>query len=193
MIPLRLTSKVFVLLFYQMSHVVDCSLHYFWTNSPLKSASSSVVRQPLHFCQWYFHFESSLTSHLDTNWCFPIQRQFQQRLTYMCFCEPHHTFRSCVTVIHTTTWKDILHTAGRCYVCLQKNNLSKDCHSSFNCRTRQGRHHFTICHCQKPHQEKNRHGTPPPNSVLAPTPTSTMYACAQTPPHITSDGKDVTI
>lgn len=81
MIPLRLTSKVFVLLFYQMSHVVDCSLHYFWTNSPLKSASSSVVRQPLHFCQWYFHFESSLTSHLDTNWCFPIQRQFQQRLT----------------------------------------------------------------------------------------------------------------
>ena len=41
--------------------------------------------------------------------------------------------------------REILRKAGRCYVCLRRYHISRDCRSSATCSKCHGRHHVTIC------------------------------------------------
>ena len=52
------------------------------------------------------------------------------------YCGQGHTSTSCTTVTDVADRKDVLRTCktGRCYVCLLKNHLSRDCLSSSICR-----------------------------------------------------------
>ena len=72
------------------------------------------------------------------------------------YCGQRHTSNSCTTITEVGARKDVLRKAGRCYVCLRKNHLSKECRSNQNCRLCRGRHHVTICHRQGASQEGHR-------------------------------------
>ena len=62
------------------------------------------------------------------------------------YCNQKHPSASCSQVVDVPFRKEILQWAGRCYVCLKRHHLSKDCHSSIHCEGCRGRHHVTICH-----------------------------------------------
>ena len=62
------------------------------------------------------------------------------------FCDRKHQSVSCTQVIDVSARKEILRRAGRCYICLKKHHLSKDCRSNMRCGDCRGRHHITICH-----------------------------------------------
>jgi len=61
------------------------------------------------------------------------------------YCGQGHQSASCDTIADVTARREVLRKAGRCYICLRKNHLSRDCHSSFSCRKCRGRHHTSIC------------------------------------------------
>ena len=39
----------------------------------------------------------------------------------------------------------MLHKAGRCYICLRRHHVSRDCRSTMRCSECKGRHHISIC------------------------------------------------
>ena len=61
------------------------------------------------------------------------------------YCHGSHTSNSCQTVSNVTVRKDILRKGGRCFLCLKKNHLCRDCNSKTQCFKCRGRHHISIC------------------------------------------------
>ena len=61
------------------------------------------------------------------------------------YCNGEHYSASCETVDDSNKRKDILRKAGRCFVCLKTNHMSKNCVSPRNCRHCNNRHHQSIC------------------------------------------------
>ena len=61
------------------------------------------------------------------------------------FCRQPHPSHSCQTVTDVIERKRILKTSGRCYVCLRKYHMSRDCRSNSRCTKCNGRHHVSIC------------------------------------------------
>ena len=57
------------------------------------------------------------------------------------YCGQSHSSASCSTVTGVSARKKVLRKAGRCYICLRKNDLSRNCHSNRNCK----KHHISIC------------------------------------------------
>ena len=49
------------------------------------------------------------------------------------YCRQSHTSNSCKAVIDIAERKQILKRSGRCFVCLRKNHLSRDCRSTMKC------------------------------------------------------------
>ncbi len=77
--------------------------------------------------------------------------------------------------------------AGRCFVCLKRHHLSRDCRSKFNSKNCRGRHHISIC-TQAAYQDKTKKPSdslpdPERNSEGANVPrtSSVLYVGAQTP------------
>ena len=67
------------------------------------------------------------------------------RVNRCIYCNNDHLTNSCDTVKDVQARKDILRRAGRCYICLRRNHISKNCRSALKCGKCQGRHHETIC------------------------------------------------
>ena len=66
--------------------------------------------------------------------------------TNICvYCNQSHRSISCTTVVDVPARREVLRRTGRCYVCLKKHHLSKDCRSKLRCQKCRGRHHVTIC------------------------------------------------
>ena len=64
----------------------------------------------------------------------------------MCvYCQQNHSPTDCVKVSDVESRKRALRNNGRCFNCLRKNHLSRNCRSSSKCATCQGRHHASIC------------------------------------------------
>ena len=61
------------------------------------------------------------------------------------FCNGDHTSSSCPRVTGVDAQKEILRKSGRCFVCLRKNHISRNCRSSLKCNACNGRHHVSIC------------------------------------------------
>ena len=61
------------------------------------------------------------------------------------FCEKSHSSTTCSSVSSVDDRKKILRSTGRCFNCLRKNHLSKNCRSMGKCKKCNGRHHTSIC------------------------------------------------
>ena len=61
------------------------------------------------------------------------------------YCNGSHYSAKCEIVSNPQARKAILRKQGRCFVCIRKNHLSKDCRSNVRCYDCKGRHHSSIC------------------------------------------------
>ena len=61
------------------------------------------------------------------------------------YCQQSHFSGECGVVTMPDERKQILRRSGRCYICLRKYHVSKDCRSSNRCRKCGGRHHSSVC------------------------------------------------
>ena len=75
------------------------------------------------------------------------------------YCGKDHASSACTTVTNAAARKESLRRDRRCFVCLKRHHLSKDCRSSFNCKKCRGRHHTSICTRASGRPSKG----PPPN------------------------------
>ena len=82
------------------------------------------------------------------------------------YCRGNHPSKDCKTVTDVQTRKDLLKKYGRCFVCLRKDHISRNCPSKSKCHNCNGKHHVSIC------QTKLSAVTPtyPATAVSAPVP-----------------------
>lgn len=95
------------------------------------------------------------------------------------YCKQPHSSNSCGTVSDARARLEILKKAGRCFVCLRKDHLSRECKSSIKCFTCGGRHHVSICERgtkPEPTDKVNSEDQTRPNH-----PQVTMFISSKTP------------
>ena len=95
-----------------------------------------------------------------------------------------HASNSCETVSNVQARRDILKKAGRCYVCLRKDHLSRECKSNVKCFTCGGRHHVSICERNPPKTEnktEQRDKTRPEDQSRPDHSQVTMFISSVTP------------
>ena len=71
------------------------------------------------------------------------------------FCKGPHSTASCGIVTDVSARKGILRNEGRCFICLKKNHLARECPSKIKCFGCGRRHHVSVCEAQKPALPKN--------------------------------------
>ena len=62
-----------------------------------------------------------------------------------CFCQQSHLSQDCRTVTGIESRRETLRKTGRCYICLGRGHLTRNCHSRIKCLSCKGRHHVAIC------------------------------------------------
>ena len=65
-----------------------------------------------------------------------------------CFCQQGHSSKDCTTIVTTAARKASLKNDGRCYNCLARGHLSRQCRSAGRCSKCKGKHHTSICDVQ---------------------------------------------
>ena len=74
-----------------------------------------------------------------------------QRTTPTCsYCQQPHSSYACTKVVSVDDRKVILRSAGRCFLCLCRGHILRQCTSKFECPNCGGRHHRSICYGQQP-------------------------------------------
>ncbi len=69
------------------------------------------------------------------------------KATIICsFCQQEHPSASCFVVTDIDARKQILKKQGRCFLCLKRNHLARDCESKFSCKHCSGKHHVSLCY-----------------------------------------------
>ena len=64
---------------------------------------------------------------------------------HCCYCNRPHAPSDCDVVTQVEVRRQILRRGGRCYNCLRRGHLNRDCRSRTRCSTCRGRHHLSIC------------------------------------------------
>lgn len=59
-----------------------------------------------------------------------------------CYCQQSHPSGSCDSVVDVEKRKQVLKKAGRCFICLKKYHISKQCRLSAKCQKCSGRQHL---------------------------------------------------
>lgn len=77
--------------------------------------------------------------------------------TTCTYCQEKHLSANCKTVTNITARRDILKRSGRCFICLRKNHISRDCQSNNKCFKCGKRHHASLCASHQPPQNPPRH------------------------------------
>ena len=88
------------------------------------------------------------------------------------YCHQPHTSSTCRTVTDVSERKQILRKAGRCFVCLRKNHMSRECRSTMKCNKCNGRHHVSICNSGQGGRQEPNNTLPKTDSTSTPQPTS---------------------
>jgi hypothetical protein len=61
------------------------------------------------------------------------------------YCQQAHSSNSCQVVTQPQARKQVLLRAGRCFVCLRRGHISRECQSRSKCYKCGGRHHVSVC------------------------------------------------
>ena len=64
------------------------------------------------------------------------------------YCNQKHAPQLCRNVVEPETRKTVLRKSGRCFVCLKRGHVSRECRSRSRCFSCGGRHHTSICESQ---------------------------------------------
>ena len=62
-----------------------------------------------------------------------------------CYCEHSHPSSSCTTITKPADRKPILKSSGRCFNCLRRGHVSRECKSLSRCQKCKRKHHTSIC------------------------------------------------
>ena len=76
-----------------------------------------------------------------------------------CFCQQPHPSAKCTTVAQVEARKQILKGSGRCFRCLRRGHIARECRSATKCSNCNGRHHTSICPRDTPQQSSNSPGS----------------------------------
>ena len=81
---------------------------------------------------------------------------------HCCYCNRSHTPERCDQVSNPEERKQALMKSGRCFVCLRKGHLGRQCRSKLRCIVCGGRHHSSICAENSPKEKEpsGQVGTP---------------------------------
>ena len=90
-----------------------------------------------------------------------------------CYCNKPHFPENCDTVVQIESRKQSLRRSGRCFLCLRRGHLGRDCRSSSRCHVCKGRHHSSICSSTQPSTNqrsltRNESSSDAPEQVSAP-------------------------
>ena len=61
------------------------------------------------------------------------------------FCKQSHTSARCGIVTDISARRNLLNQQGRCFVCLRRNHMARNCSPSKVCHICSGEHHMSIC------------------------------------------------
>ena len=106
-----------------------------------------------------------------------------------CYCNQMHVPTNCYTVTTVEARRQSLLETGRCFLCLRRSHIGRDCKSTSRCRTCNGCHHTSICHRSparnvddhRTHRPQSSHGGNQPSGTGSPTTPPTSRATATTP------------
>ena len=98
-----------------------------------------------------------------------------------CYCGQSHASRSCETVKVVEERRRILQRSGRCFVCLRKGHISRNCRTNSRCTNCRGRHHISICQRTGPMNESTNRATTNQSKDEPPTGGLNPQAPAYTP------------
>lgn len=112
-----------------------------------------------------------------------------------CYCSGSHQPQQCESVPSVEQRKQSLRQTGRCFVCLKRGHLGKDCRSPLRCSNCNSRHHSSICyaarkandhpHINSPLTSLDSRGTTTRTGVSAPhtpqTSVHSMHVSGRTP------------
>ena len=73
-----------------------------------------------------------------------------------CYCNQQHRPMNCTVVTQVDERKQLLQRAGRCFSCLRKGHLGRNCRITSRCQTCHGKHHTSICSGSINHGELTR-------------------------------------
>ena len=103
--------------------------------------------------------------------------------THCSFCGQSHPSERCVTVREPADRKQALLKVGRCFVCLRRGHLARQCRSNIRCSTCGGRHNTTICSkSATPRGPEDGHTGQPRNVNSQSTPLNPRAPSFQAPP-----------
>ena len=91
------------------------------------------------------------------------------------FCGQSHASTTCQVVPTVDGRKKTLRSAGRCYNCLRKNHLSRNCRSTSKCRRCNGRHHTSICAKERERETPKEQESEPPSLARPLDPAATAF------------------
>ncbi len=92
------------------------------------------------------------------------------------YCQQSHPSASCSTVTDVAARKQSLKVSGRCFNCLRRNHVSRNCRSSSRCQKCKRKHHTSIgdAHLTQP-QSLVQPTVTPPNPEAPPGRTTTNH------------------
>ena len=78
------------------------------------------------------------------------QTEREERKEPKCtYCKGNHASKDCQIVTNISARKQALIKEGRCFLCLRKNHLARDCESNNKCFKCSRHHHISICDATK--------------------------------------------
>lgn len=88
-------------------------------------------------------------------------------MSYCCYCQKGHAPESCPEISLVEDRRQALRSAGRCFICLKRGHIGRECRSNQKCRKCGGKHHVSICYrgqAQAPPKGGDKSGSNPTRS-----------------------------
>ena len=79
------------------------------------------------------------------------------------FCGSGHESSQCSSITDIKRRKELIRKNGRCFICLKKNHMARDCKSKLRCSKCEHRHHTSICEPKSSEQPGTGAKTSPPS------------------------------
>uniref|UniRef100_A0A1X7U524 CCHC-type domain-containing protein n=1 Tax=Amphimedon queenslandica TaxID=400682 RepID=A0A1X7U524_AMPQE len=75
----------------------------------------------------------------------PTSATLYTSITHCCYCDEENAPESCTKVDKIDIKKSMLRDSGRCFICLRRGHISRNCRSSIKYSLCSNKHHTSIC------------------------------------------------